>query len=1810
MYTSRVRILAALLVPVISLAWSQPVLAVVRTWTGLGTTDNWSTTANWAPAGTPANGDDLVFPAGAARLVNTNNVSVRLNSISFNGAGGGYVLRGNTISLTNGITASHTTGANRIDFDILLGASQTFTSTDLDAVLTVNGDISLGAFTLTMNPVGTNNLGGAISGTGGLTKNGNGRVVLNGSFNNTFTGVTRVNTGTLQLSRFAIVSVMPLTLEGRISVPGDLIVGNGTAGDRVEVTFENQIADTSDVTVNEGATLELVNVDDAIGALTMQGGTVETGTGLLTLGGNLTSLNDPNTAFINGNLSLGGASRTFSVASGAGPALRINANISSGTSLFATAGFTKTGGGVLWLDGANTYNGTTLINDGQVTISSDRALGAATTILGAAAPTVVNGDATLFLAGVAVTNEDLTLNTTNASFSVASSGVNTWAGDITLNTGAIFFVNATSLLIDGAISGAGSFTKNGLGTLTFDGTNANTYAGTTTVNAGTLLLGKTAGLNAIPGDLVIGDDLGGINADVVRLLASNQIINSGDITINSSGLLDLDDHSEGVGPLTFREGAITTGTGLLSLNGNITATGLPPAPFNGATISGRLNLGGVTRTINTINGGNAAALQISATISGTAGFTKTGNATLSLTSSNSYSGVTTVADGNLSVSDSDALGSFLAGSNNTIVQNGASLVLSGEGMVLLDNLELHGLGAATLGALWTANGTTNTYGGIISIIEDTAIGAVGTDGRLIIPNRIAGAGGFTKVADGTVVLAGTTDNTYAGATIVNSGTLELAKNGGLIEAIAGSALIVGDGVGGVNVDVVRYTGTSTSQIFSSVPITVNSSGLLDLNGHSDDLGSITLNGGDIHTGTGTATVGNITATETAGTISFISGHLIFGATRTVTVNPGPDGIIPELRIQAGIVGGGGLIKAGDGHLSLSGSNNYAGLTTVNDGVLWLEDSFALGSTSAGTVINSSATLRMSGGIHVPSEQLTLGSTNLTAVFAYGGSNSWAGNIILTANETINVPGTDSLNLSGSISGSFGITKIGTGTLWFRGSSANTYTGDTRVNEGTLSLAKSILDGSIIADLFIGDGLGGALSDVVRIFDFSQISSFNSAVTIASSGLLDLNDITEGVASIAGSGRIDIGNNLFGINGSASTTYSGLIVGTGNISKTGLGTLTLTGNNTYSGQTLIADGTLRINGSQPASYVVVTSNGRLEGNGVVGNISISANIAPGTSPGVLTCSNLYFAPTADFFVEINGPNPGTGYDQLNVRGTNQLGGATLHLSLNYAPSEGERFTIISNDLAEAVVGTFAGLPNGSVISAGGRDFRVHYNVGNNDVVLVSTNIPAKAPFIIIGNPDHDVFVDINECSTYSFGITNLSAAPMTGISARLESRTSGVAVTQPFSTFPNVPVNGRGTNIFPFQISTMANFLCGADVQLALVLETASHGSFTIPITLGSGHVGSPVRFNNNTATPIPDLGTLNSLLNVSGITTPIRRVTVSMHITHTSDNDLDISLISPSGLIINLSSDNGGTSSDYGTGCEDTNRTTFADAALTSIISASAPFVGTFRPESGLFNFNDLQGSDVNGTWTLRVADDTAGGVGTLRCWSLFISPTECNDAGGPCESCPERTIFGFIGTNSTVQAGRLTRDTVASVCGFNKPCPNTNTLLARFYDAFTFVNGESNACISVTLQSAADLFSVAYRDSYNPANLCQNYLADMGDSTGDGQTNYAFRVAAGARFVVVVVQVNPGDEGAYRLDVTGGSCRPSLNITYLGGTRVLLDWSTSAVDFDLERTGSLVPGAVWTQVPTIPFYVQDSRYVVTNNVSPNLIRFFRLHKP
>lgn len=117
----------------------------------------------------------------------------------------------------------------------------------------------------------------------------------------------------------------------------------------------------------------------------------------------------------------------------------------------------------------------------------------------------------------------------------------------------------------------------------------------------------------------------------------------------------------------------------------------------------------------------------------------------------------------------------------------------------------------------------------------------------------------------------------------------------------------------------------------------------------------------------------------------------------------------------------------------------------------------------------------------------------------------------------------------------------------------------------------------------------------------------------------------------------------------------------------------------------------------------------------------------------------------------------------------------------------------------------------------------------------------------------------------------------------------------------------------------------------------------------------------------------------------IKDIDVYVRINHGSDGDLDLFLISPKGKAIQLSTNNGGGGSNYGSGPADCTGsfTVFDDEASVAIYNAAASFVGPYKPEQKL---SGLDGSSRKGTWRLLIGDDTANTVGgSLRCWKVRI---------------------------------------------------------------------------------------------------------------------------------------------------------------------------------------------------------------------------------
>lgn len=1417
-----------------------------------------------------------------------------------------------------------------------------------------------------------------------------------------------------------------------------------------------------------------------------------------------------------------------------------------------------------------------------------------------------NGLAATYDTGTSTVELPITLRAPQAfQCTVSGLSVNV-TGDVDLGSHTLTVDGEGNVRLGGVVSGTGGVTKNGTGLLFLEGSGLNTYTGMTRVNEGRLMLDKSA-IPAIPnGELIIGDGVGGADAD--RVVANrNSQIGTIPITFYSSGLLDLEGYSDMVGAIEFNGGHITTGgeftTGTLTLGGNVTGN----ATARGL-IDGQVEIS-VTRTFNIANASGSPDLELRAVVIGTGGIIKNGAGALGLYGSNTFTGQVTVNDGLLYTYHPMALGSTAAG---TLVNSGGVLAIVDGTALAAEPLTLNGSGDGISGAVASAGGS-NSCAGLVTLASDSVI-TVRTNCYLNLTGVVAGPGSLIKRQPGTLILSGASANTFAGDALVEEGFLEMNKSA--VNGAVPGTLQIGTDSGPARSVVARNLRASQCDV-----VVVNASGLYDLHDYGETLTDLTLNlGGDVQTGSGTLTLGSSSHVSVnhnilvlAGVVSTISGNLNVGTgSRRFIVSHGQPPILNpvDLDIAAVVSGSAAVIKEGAGIMGLTTPNTFTGALTVSNGTVRLTDSAALGTTNGGTIVNPGAQLALAGGVDVAGETLTFAGVGTGTLFASDGSNTWTGGITLQSAATVNVLGVDNaLNLTGVIGGTGNLTKTGSGTLTFSGLNGNTYSGRTMVSAGTLELNKTGTT-AVVGDLDIGDGSGGAQADVVRLLRGSQIA--NTRVTVADSGLFNLNGSSDTIGSLIGSGVVDTGGGALNTGyDNTSTTFSGQIVGTGGrFTKYGSGTCTLTGTNTYTGFTTVGSGTLLVNGFQPASPVQVVNPRILGGSGTVGHITNSGTLAPGASAGLLTCSNLAFAGAgAALAVELNGLSAGTSYDRVNARGTVNLSNATLQVSVGCAPAEGDQFRIINNDGTDAVLGTFTGLPEGTLVSAGGLQFRVSYIGGTgNDVVLMVTNTALAGTTLTLLTGNGNGVLDVTECNLLNIAVTNRAATTVTGITAVLTTTTPGVWITQPESPYPNLASGGVGTNTRPFQLTTLPGFACGTNVELELIVTTSNHGAFTVPLVLPTGSQGPLVRYDNNTAAALFDPGAYDSAVVVTNLTVPLAKVMVSASITHPKVEDLDLYLLAPDGTTIELSTDNGGTGDNYGQSSADNQRAFFDDDAKYSITTQSAPFVGTFKPETPL---SVLRGRLLNGTWRLRVSDDTAGNAGTLNCWSLHLYPATCTGGGGPCAPCPDQTIAGTITATDPSTMGRLQLNHVASSCGSPKACPGVlSDGGTRRCDLYPFLNGASNACVTVTLATTNALFTAVYTNWFaGGSDLCANYLADPGEP---GSRSCSFDVAVGGAFVVVVSELSPGSSAAggdYTLSVTGGSCLPRLDIERAGGNRVVLTWPVFASDFRLERTPALNSVSnSFTPVVTVPF-VLNREFMLTNTIAATN-RYYRLHKP
>jgi autotransporter-associated beta strand protein len=535
---------------------------------------------------------------------------------------------------------------------------------------------------------------------------------------------------------------------------------------------------------------------------------------------------------------------------------------------------------------------------------------------------------------------------------------------------------------------------------------------------------------------------------------------------------------------------------------------------SGAGALSLLNSSGSSLTISAAFTDNSAnAVSVNIPLLSTMNLIQTGAGTLTIGGTgNTYSGYTVVAAGTLT----DANAGAFSSASGVEVGSGAILNVGfNETISYLDNY----LGSG--GSVVVASGVALTINGGFSTT---------------FPGVISGAGGITTSNVGTLTLTGA--NTYTGPTVIGVNTgINLGgggTTGSIVSNVSGAGSLSFDtstsstyaGIlsGGLNV-VHQGTGTTTLTGANSYtgPTTVNF-GTLQAGSASafGNLSHVTLNGSGILDLNGfNETIAVLNSSSASSQVTLGSGTLTFGPTFSSSN-------------FAGVVSGSGAINYAnpDGSVLLfTNGNTYSGGTTIGT-----NDTVVLENTTGSGI--GTGTVTLAGGV------LQIGSLS---------TNGIMGSQTITGNGTLTFARTDTNSYSNLISGGVNV-SVPSGTVTLSG--ANTYTGTTSIFNSTLNAGSATALGN--------------LSDV----------SLSTGATLGLNG----NSLTIGSLTGDATSLVSLGSGTLTTGGSNNTTtYDGIITGTGGLNITGSGSTTLTGASTYTGGTTVETGELFLGGSTIGAF---------------------------------------------------------------------------------------------------------------------------------------------------------------------------------------------------------------------------------------------------------------------------------------------------------------------------------------------------------------------------------------------------------------------------------------------------------------------------------------------------------------------------------------------------------------------------------------------------------------------------------------------------
>ncbi|EKR1477226.1 fibronectin-binding autotransporter adhesin ShdA [Salmonella enterica subsp. enterica serovar 4,[5],12:b:-] len=796
-----------------------------------------------------------------------------------------------------------------------------------------------------------------------------------------------------------------------------------------------------------------------------------------------------------------------------------NYELSTGLSWYAGANSARAAHGTFTVDAGSTFTVTSELDETTATSNWN------------GSKLTKQGDGTLILSN---TGNDYGDTEIDGGILAAKDAAALGTGDVTIAESATLALSQGTL--DNNVTGEGQIVKSGSDELIVTGDN--TYSGGTTISGGTL------------------------TADHADSLGTGAVANSGVLQVGEG---ELENTLSGSGSL------VKTGTGELTLSGDNTYSG-------GTTITGGTLTADHADSLGSGDIDNSGVLKVGEgdlenTLSGSGSLVKTGTGELTLSGGNDYSGGTTIIGGTLTADHADSLGTG-AVANSGVLQVGEGELentLSGSG-----SLVKTGTGELTLSGDNSYSGGTTIIGGTLTAdhADSLGTGAVANSGVLQVgegelENTLSGSGSLVKTGTGELTLSG--DNTYSGGTtiaggtltadhadslgtgaIANSGVLQVGE-GELENTLSGSGSLVKTGTGELTLSGDNsYSGATTITDGTLIAANVNALG----SGNIDNSGTLMLDAN------GTFELANIT-THTGATTALAAGSTLDAGQFTQE-----DG--STLSIDLGAATDDAVITADS--VTLGGTLNVTGIGSVTDS--WTPEAYTYTLIDSDSAITSDFDdLTIAGMNREDVDFLTIDGKvdeadnthyDLTASLSWYADRDNAttdahGTFTLSAPDgSFNVAATltdvdDTLDPGSRWDGK-SLTKEGAGTLILSGD--NDYSGGTTINEGTLVAASTTALGTGLVDnnaTLVLDA-DGEVSAVGGITTHSGATT-QLALGTFTLGAGDSFEVTSVLGDKTGNGDWD-GKTL---------------------TKLGAGKLTLSGVNTYTGDTNVQEGTLWLAG---------------------------------------------------------------------------------------------------------------------------------------------------------------------------------------------------------------------------------------------------------------------------------------------------------------------------------------------------------------------------------------------------------------------------------------------------------------------------------------------------------------------------------------------------------------------------------------------------------------------------------------------------------